>query len=76
MSVLLYKGNRLRLTACLCYSWEMALNVGHNISFDSMYYWKEIRKDAGDGNSPQACVTNDETSRWILNGCYTSFYSF
>jgi hypothetical protein len=28
----LYKGDGLRLTTCACYSWEMDLNVGPNVS--------------------------------------------
>jgi hypothetical protein len=33
---MLYKGNCLRFTVCACYSWEMALNVGLDASFDKM----------------------------------------
>jgi hypothetical protein len=32
----LYNGDGLRLTVCVCYSWEMALNIGRDVSFDNM----------------------------------------
>jgi hypothetical protein len=32
------------LTIYVCYSWETALNVGLDASFDNMYVWKEIRE--------------------------------
>jgi hypothetical protein len=32
----LYKGDGLRLTINVCYSWEMALSVGIDVSFDNM----------------------------------------
>jgi predicted secreted protein len=33
---MLYNGGSLRLATTAGYSWEMALNVGLNVSFDNM----------------------------------------
>jgi hypothetical protein len=32
----LYKGDRLQLTVCVCYSWETALDIDLNMSFNNM----------------------------------------
>jgi hypothetical protein len=62
---IIYKGDSLRL-----YSWEMELNL--DASFDNTWEWKGIREKAGEVNSTEVYITNDETSRWIVNGCYAS----
>jgi hypothetical protein len=33
---ILYKGDRLRLTVCACYPWELMLNFSFDASFDNM----------------------------------------
>jgi hypothetical protein len=71
-SSILYNGDCLLFIICVCYSWEMALNVGLDASLDNMQDWKGIREKAGEVNSTKAYITNDEISRCILNGCCTS----
>jgi hypothetical protein len=44
---ILNKGDDLRLSICACYSWEMALNVGLDVSFDNMYDCKLILERGG-----------------------------
>jgi hypothetical protein len=39
----------------------MALKVGLDASFDSMWDWKGIREKAGEVDSMKASITNDET---------------
>jgi hypothetical protein len=41
------------------YSWEIALNVGLDVSFDNMQDWKGIREKAGEVNSTEVYITND-----------------
>jgi hypothetical protein len=36
------KGVVYDLTICACYSWEMALNIDIDASFNKMYDWKGI----------------------------------
>jgi hypothetical protein len=38
-----YKGDSSRCTICACYSWEVALNVGLDVSFSNVEGWKTIR---------------------------------
>jgi hypothetical protein len=52
------------------------INVGLDVSFDNMQHWKGIRERAEKVNSTKAYITNDETSRRIINGCYSSIYLF
>jgi hypothetical protein len=40
----LYKGNDLRLKICAFYLWQMALNIGHDASFEKKLTGKEYRK--------------------------------
>jgi hypothetical protein len=47
------------LTICACLSLEMTLNVGLDISFNTMYDWEGIRKNAGEVNSMETSLTND-----------------
>jgi hypothetical protein len=63
----LYKGNGLWLTIWLCYSSEMAWNVGLSTSFDNIQNWKGIWE-----NRIKANIPNDEISCWILSGHCTS----
>jgi hypothetical protein len=56
----LCKGNGVRLNICVCYSWEMELNVGLDVSFDKMWDWKRIRKKAEEFNSTKMYITNVE----------------
>jgi hypothetical protein len=42
----LYKGDGLKLIIYVCYSWEMALNTGLNLSFDNRT-GKEYRRNEG-----------------------------
>jgi hypothetical protein len=62
------KGDNLWVTVCLCYSWEMALNISLRESFINMLDWKGIQKKEGEVNSINAYMTNDEVCPWILNG--------
>jgi hypothetical protein len=59
---ILYKGGGLRLIIYACYSWEMALNFGLDVSSDNIQDRKWIQQKA------KAYVTNDNTSFWILTG--------
>jgi hypothetical protein len=59
---ILYKGDDLRLTICAYYAWEVALNVGLDLSCCNIYDWKAKREIAGDVNSEKAYITN-ETSK-------------
>jgi hypothetical protein len=45
----------------LCYSWEMAINVG--LSSDRICEWKRIRENGGEVNNTKVYITNYETSR-------------
>jgi hypothetical protein len=47
----LYKGRCLKLTICVCYSWEMALVEGLDMSFDDVRNQGGIRERAGEDNS-------------------------
>jgi hypothetical protein len=42
------KEDGVRLNVYACYSWETALNVGLDVSFDSMQDWKGIWMEAGE----------------------------
>jgi hypothetical protein len=44
------------------YLWEMAVNIGLDMSFDNMWDWKGIREKATEVNSTEAYITNDRTS--------------
>jgi hypothetical protein len=59
---ILYKADCLRLNICACYSWEMALNVGLEVSFDNMKDWKGIRQKYKEVYSTKSWTTSDETS--------------
>lgn len=48
------------------------LNVGSDMSFSSMWAPKEVWGKAGEVTSMKVYVTNEETSCWILSGCFTS----
>jgi hypothetical protein len=54
---ILYKGDDIRLSTWACYSWEMALNVGLDVSFDNMEEWKGIRNKAVEVNSTETYIT-------------------
>jgi hypothetical protein len=68
---ILYKRDDLRLNICACYSWEIALDVGLDASFDNTQDCKGIQEKAGEINNMKAYMTNHEIFRLILNGCYT-----
>jgi hypothetical protein len=53
----------------------MELNVDLEASFDNVYDWKGIRQKAREVTSTKPYITNDETSWYILNGCYTNMYA-
>jgi hypothetical protein len=59
----LYKGDGLQLGICVCYSSEIALNFGLDVSVNNMYDWKGTREEAEKVNSTKAYKTNDEPSR-------------
>jgi hypothetical protein len=40
----------------------MALNVGFDVSFGNMQDWKGIREKAGEVNSAEGYIANDEAS--------------
>jgi hypothetical protein len=56
------------------YSWMIVLNIIIDVWFDNTYDWKGIWKERGHINIIKAYVTNDKTSRWILNVCFTSVF--
>jgi hypothetical protein len=59
----LYKWDGLQLaTTFAYYSWEMRLNSGFEVSFDSKQDYKGLWKIAGEVNSMKAYIMNDETS--------------
>jgi hypothetical protein len=43
-----------------CYSWEVALNFGLDVSFDNTFYWKGIREKERKVNITAAYITNGE----------------
>jgi hypothetical protein len=51
------------INICGCYSWEMALNIGLDVSVDNLWDLKGIREKAGEVNSTRARIKNGETSR-------------
>jgi hypothetical protein len=55
---ILYKEDGLQVNICVRYSWEMALNM----SLDNMWDWKGLWETAGEVNSMEAYITNDNTS--------------
>jgi hypothetical protein len=59
---ILYKGGSLQLTIYACYSWEIALNIGPDASFNNMQDWKGIPEKAREVTSMKASITNDKTS--------------
>jgi hypothetical protein len=58
----LYKGDGLLLPVYTCYPWEMALNIGLDVSFDNISDWNGIPQKAGEVNSTKSCITNAESS--------------
>jgi hypothetical protein len=59
----LYKGDGLWLTKCVCYFWEIAFNVDHDVSFSDAQNWKGTQED---GSS----ITDGENSRQVLHNFY------
>jgi hypothetical protein len=53
---ILYKGDCLRLSICVCYSWETALYVDPDILFSNRQDWKEIREESGEVNGTKVCM--------------------
>jgi hypothetical protein len=47
----------------------MKLKVGLDASFDNTYDWKGIPDKTGFVEGRKVYVTNDEISRWVINGC-------
>jgi hypothetical protein len=60
---ILYEGDGLQFTICVCCSWEMILNVGFGVSFDNMWDSKGIREKEVEVDSMKAHITNNEISR-------------
>jgi hypothetical protein len=58
----LYKGHISLLNICACYSREMPLNFGLDVSCDTGIWEKAGKFEI------LCCVTNEKT-RWILNEC-------
>lgn len=50
------------------YTWEVALNVGLDSSFDNLYSRKGIREKTRDVNSAKAYITSGEIFWRIFNG--------
>jgi hypothetical protein len=73
---ILYKEDGLILIICACCLWEMVLNVGLEVSFGNMQESKGIREKAREVNIMKAYITNSETYRWNINGCYIRLMSF
>jgi hypothetical protein len=44
---MLCKGDGLQINIFALYSWEMALNVGLDVSFGNMWDWEGIWENAG-----------------------------
>jgi hypothetical protein len=56
----------------VCYSWEMALNVGLDVSFDNMLDCRVMREKADEVNNTKACITSRATrQRSWLRHCAT-----
>jgi hypothetical protein len=64
----LRKGDSAPLSICVCYLWEMALNIHRERSFDIMEGWKGIQENAWKVSSLKGFVRNSETSCSILTG--------
>jgi hypothetical protein len=60
-------GGNQRFWDICCYSWEMALNVNIEVSFDITIDGKWMQEKAGDINNMKDCILNSQISRWILN---------
>jgi hypothetical protein len=60
---ILYEGSGSRLTICRCYSWEIALNVGLDVSFKDLQEWKGIREKVWQVNRTKSYVADDESYR-------------
>jgi endo-1,4-beta-D-glucanase Y len=45
--VLIYRRHKFLETISACYSWEMALNVGLNASFDNVWDWTVYGRKQG-----------------------------
>jgi hypothetical protein len=56
--VILYTGKGIQLTVCDCYSWEMELNFGLDISLDNKENWKRIRDIAREVHSTSVLSTS------------------
>jgi hypothetical protein len=69
---IMYKWDTLRLTICAYYSWKIALNVELDASLDKMKERGRKLEETDEVNSTKSYVTNDETFRWIFNGCNTT----
>lgn len=52
-----------------CYSWEMA--SASTLSFDNMKKCEGTRHKVEEVNCSKAYITNDESFRGIVNGCYS-----
>jgi hypothetical protein len=56
---------------CACYSWDIASDVGLDVSFDNRNrkgIWEKWEV-----NKYESLYTIDETSRWVLNGFYINY---
>jgi hypothetical protein len=43
-----HNGDYLRLSIFSCYSWEMEVNFGFDVSFDNAKDWRGIRQKSGE----------------------------
>jgi hypothetical protein len=59
----------------MCYSWEMALNVGLEVSFNNTLDHTGIRDKEGEGNSVKIRETNEEISLQFSADIILSDYS-
>jgi hypothetical protein len=66
---MLYRKDRVRLTVCVCYSWEVVFNVGLNASFSNM------KRSVGGNevNSEKSYVRSIEAFLLILSGVLHKF---
>jgi hypothetical protein len=60
---MLHKGHGLRLPICACYSWQIELNIGLDVSFDNEQNWKGTWEKEREVNGKEVYVTSDGNFR-------------
>jgi hypothetical protein len=54
---ILYEEYGLRVNIFTCYSWEIALSIGLDLSFDNMTDWKGMRRQRAGGGGVNSAKT-------------------